>query len=433
MISEHRLKAVAQEGDIGGLYQLIQEDPRVLDHEDSILFVETPLHVAASAGHLQFATEIMRLKPSFARKLNPQGFTPIHLALKEGHNNVVLNLVNINKDLVGVKGRESFTPLHYASQTGQMDLLTMFLKACPHSIEDVTVRYETALHIALKCQKWKAFKFLVKWLETNVHLEKTILNWKDEDGNTVLHVAASHNDIKAMSLLMKPSMDFDAKNLEHKTALDLVPKDVKRKLLVEEGGYTFICVRKTYWMISSFITEPLIHLFGLKRDMSVEQINSYLVVSTLVATATYQAALSPPGGLYQTDAAPNHVMAINSSINTNPTVGNEGNSIMPTKDFITFSLLNMSSFMASTLATFFLLPRTPALIPLFLTIILLQWSYYYSMAVISPTPLTTGVVGWIFVVLEEIFLAMTCLTTIFKLSKSIKRNIYKLFAPQTRT
>jgi len=54
--------------------------------------------------------------------------------------------------------------------------------------------------------------------------------------------------------------------------------------------------------------------------MTQEECNAYLVVTTLIATATYQVALSPHGGLYQTHVGTNntvmsHVAASSSSIN----------------------------------------------------------------------------------------------------------------------
>lgn len=100
-------------------------------------------------------------------KLNPEGFTPIHLALQCIHDKMVLRLVEMNKDLVRVKGSEGFTPLHFASQQSKTELLDKFLKACPDSIEDVTTRSETALHIAVKHRRYVTLKVLFRWLMTN--------------------------------------------------------------------------------------------------------------------------------------------------------------------------------------------------------------------------------------------------------------------------
>ena len=48
----------------------------------------------------------MRLKPSFARKLDPNGFSLIHLALKNGHIKLVRQFLEIDRDLAHVKGNE---------------------------------------------------------------------------------------------------------------------------------------------------------------------------------------------------------------------------------------------------------------------------------------------------------------------------------------
>ncbi|XP_052115298.1 ankyrin repeat-containing protein BDA1-like [Arachis duranensis] len=189
------LEEAALSGDTDRLYALIEEDPDMLNAVDAKPFVNTPLHIAASLKYLYFATEIMMLKPSFALKLNPQGFSPIHLAVKNGHSKLARRLVDMKKELVRVKGREGNTPLHFASQIGECDLLAYFLSACPDSILDVNARDETAVHIAVRNQQFDALGVLIGWLKGNTRkgaasLEKSILNSKDEEGNTILHLSA---------------------------------------------------------------------------------------------------------------------------------------------------------------------------------------------------------------------------------------------------
>ena len=108
------LNRVAQNGNIDGFYSLIiRGDVKILEDISQLPFVDTPLHIAASAGgpqHIHFAMEMMRLKPSFARKLNPNGFSPIHLAVQAGHTQMVLRLLQVDGDLVRVKGKEGRTP-----------------------------------------------------------------------------------------------------------------------------------------------------------------------------------------------------------------------------------------------------------------------------------------------------------------------------------
>ena len=134
-----RLNGIAQQGDIDAFYNIIREEVNLLEHIDEFPFVDTPLHISASAGHIPFSIEMMKLKPSFVSKPNPDRHCPIHLALGNGHIEMVCQLLQHNADLVRVKGRECITPLHYAATTNDhLALLEKILSVCPDSITDVT-------------------------------------------------------------------------------------------------------------------------------------------------------------------------------------------------------------------------------------------------------------------------------------------------------
>ncbi|XP_058746090.1 ankyrin repeat-containing protein BDA1-like [Vicia villosa] len=204
-------------GRIGALYAVIKVDPSILENIDKNQFVQTPLHIAAVMGQLEYAIEIMNLKPSFATKLNNQGFSPIHYAMLRQYREsttplpmdnrqilMVSYLVGINKDLVRVKGREGLTPLHLAGKMGEVELVAKFLTVCPDSIKDVTVKGESALHIAARMKQYKALEFLLTWLQENCgrgakKLKWEILNLKDYNGNTALHISALSNEPKVFS------------------------------------------------------------------------------------------------------------------------------------------------------------------------------------------------------------------------------------------
>ena len=115
-------------------------------------------------------------------------------------------LLQLDGDLVRVKGRKWLTPLHYVVESGEhLDLLDEFLLVFPDSIIDVTVWNEIALHIALKNDMLEVFEFLVTWLGVIIYknaklYQRTVLNWKDNDGNTVLHIAVAKNQTQASSL-----------------------------------------------------------------------------------------------------------------------------------------------------------------------------------------------------------------------------------------
>ncbi|XP_061352698.1 ankyrin repeat-containing protein BDA1-like [Gastrolobium bilobum] len=397
-----RLKDVSQRGDVHDLYTLIQENPRVLEDIDAIPFVETPLHAAASAGLLSFATEIMRLKPSFAWKLNEQGFSPIHLALQQGQRRMVVRFVQINKDLVRVKGREGITPLHFASQSGNVDHLVYFLGACPDSIEDVTVRSETALHIAVTNGQYRALQVLVGWLEKSIltdamELEIRILNWKDEEGNTILHISAGLGDPQPLQLLVKTMRNYlNAKNLENSTALDIAAANnaEMERILVSGGARRGSSVANAPSLADTIISKvPIIDkiIIYVLRTMNIteDQRNALLVVAALVATATYQFALSPPGGVYQANAGDNNVNTTSLNSKATATGGNAGTSVMSNFDFLYIFILNTLSFSLAIVTIFLMIPSGIWAAIVSLPLAFLASAYLSNAQVISPTSATS--------------------------------------------
>ncbi|XP_023903422.1 ankyrin repeat-containing protein BDA1 [Quercus suber] len=178
----------------------------------------------------------------------------------------------------------------------------------------VTARNKTALHIALKYNKLEAFKFLVgslrwKW----PHWDK-ILRWKDVEGNTVLHIAVSINQTQAVSHLFAWGAKYfyiNCKNLEGKTALDILqeqPQEVDnsemRAILERAGALRASSLPTVTSSYASYLRLPetgdvIIRIIVQLLNVNVtdERRNALLVVAALLVTVTFQAAITPPGGL----------------------------------------------------------------------------------------------------------------------------------------
>ncbi|PON97859.1 Transmembrane protein [Trema orientale] len=286
------------------------EEPYLLQYVDDIPFAETPLHVAIRFGHFHFAVEILKLKPSFCRRPNQEGLYPIHLATKNGHNCKILQrlLAVDGGDLVRLPWREDKTPLHLAAEQGDVHLLRMLLSACPLSILDVTIRNETALHITLKENKLDAFHCLLRQLRTALHegskeQEKKILNSKDEEGNTLLHIATRNNYPQVVRVLLSCGVKVNAKNSVGSAALDVAQGDSHkaiRQMLTKAKPSRTITSSDHHQGNNiqrselSFVDRTVLSLMRYKRDMSMEVRSLLLVVSVLIATVVYEAALDPP-------------------------------------------------------------------------------------------------------------------------------------------
>ncbi|KAL2544179.1 Ankyrin repeat family protein [Forsythia ovata] len=187
----------AQDPGIISLYNSIIRDPDYLEGPKDQLFFETPLHRAASEGHTRLALEMLRLKPSLGKKLNLDGLSPLDMALRNERTATVKGLIRYDPNLIRVQGRGGITPLHYVVEMENIDLLIRFLLECPSSIKDLSVRQETAVHIAVRKQNFKAFKVLLGWIKRTDNT--TMLRWRDDEGNTVLHLAAITNQPQACS------------------------------------------------------------------------------------------------------------------------------------------------------------------------------------------------------------------------------------------
>ena len=101
-----------------------------------------------------------------------------------------------------------------------------------------------------------------------------------------------------MVKLLINKVDMKAKNLEGKTALDIMKehghvedKEVREML---HGSHIFKNVAKCLHSILLFVKRLVITDYREILYMSKKDRNGILVVSVLIATATYQAALSPP-------------------------------------------------------------------------------------------------------------------------------------------
>ncbi|KAK8576828.1 hypothetical protein V6N13_121828 [Hibiscus sabdariffa] len=302
---DESLRTAARKGNVSDLYTLIQRNGNVLRRLDEVEFIDTPLHIAAEAGCMQFAMEVINLKPPFARKLNQQGLSPIHLAVEKGHKEMVLRLLEIDNDLVRVKGRNGETPLHYISKVGNRDgLLDKFLEACPECIRDVTIHNRTALHIAVENKRLDVLRILIETLKKKDYYRK-VVNRKDEDGNTALHLAASNNQLQMLKLLLNCKADKHATNQDGLTALDVAQRHNNRECIDILHGCSIPVLSnlksKLEKQIIKYATKASSSIFHNMDDISSDDRNALLVILALLLTATYQAALSPPGGVWQGD------------------------------------------------------------------------------------------------------------------------------------
>ncbi|KAF8101647.1 hypothetical protein N665_0202s0010 [Sinapis alba] len=405
-----RLISAAQIGTIDDLYALIHEDPYILETIDVVPFINTPLHVASAFGNLAFAMEMMNLKPSFARKLNTYGSSPLHIAIEEGQTRLTLGLIKLNPDLVRLRGKEGTTPFHMLVRRGELDLMTEFLLACPRCVKDVNVNGETPLHIAVMNDRYEELEVLVGWVQRLRQidaelLEMQVLNRRDHNGNTALHIAAYQNKIKAINILLRSQVvNQNIYNRNGLTALDILQNQSHnhRSREIEEtirkSGGNIANSLPMSKKLSEILRSPIRfkeHLFTkearYRNQISDGSRSALLVIVALIITTIYQTALQPPGGVYQRNAE-------ESSSNGAKSVGKV---VMDLSYFNVLRIVNNMAFEGAGLIAFTFLPAGEEYVWSFLWIMVpLHVSYLVSMSVISPDTIwyLPFSIGWVIIV-----------------------------------
>lgn len=392
---ESCLITAAQTGNIEILRKFIEDDPLLL-HKVSLSGNDTPLHIASMAGHTNFVQEIIKFRKEFAHELNQDGVSPLHIASANGYVDIVRELLKIDRNLCLMRGRERRVPLHYAAIKGRVCVLQALLVSSPDSIEEVTSRGESSLHLAVKNSQFEALVILVDHLkEFN---KEAMLNRQDEQGNTVLHLAISRKQYEVVDLLLgqnskyKATIEVNSSNKNGLTPLDTLflfqseAGDREIEDILTQNGATKNNNNTTKTNQQSQTsteerakspTQKLIEYFKFDsaRDSPGEVRNTLLVIASLIATATYQAVLQPPGGVWQDD-----------SLSTSKS-HTAGKSVMGDKNTVTygmFLLFNSLGFFASLTMIYTLTTGFPLQLELQFALLALTITYDASMTAISP-------------------------------------------------
>ncbi|KAL4386822.1 hypothetical protein GQ457_09G001420 [Hibiscus cannabinus] len=290
---DQSLRTAAVTGDVGELYSLIQRDGNVLRRFDDVEFVDTPLHVAADEGCVAFAMEIVNLKPSF-------------------------------------------------------------LEICPECIGYVTIKNRTALHTAVENNRLDVFRGLIRTL-TEKDCCREVVNRKDEDGNTALHIAAIHNQPEMLKLLLNCKADKHATNQADSTALDVVRQhnNIESVVLLHGcfGPGVSNFKRKLEKQIVNYVSKASLLVFHDLDNISRDDRNALLVILGLLLATTYQATLSPPGGVWQGESNSKSEQSYNSTI--------PGTSVLDASSFLLFYIPTFVVFIVAFFLTLALIKPYP--------------------------------------------------------------------------
>ncbi|XP_052183080.1 ankyrin repeat-containing protein BDA1-like [Diospyros lotus] len=275
---EKSLHEAAILGDVHLLELVLQRDPLILDRISVGSLVHTPLHVAAFRGHLEFVRTLLSKNPDLAGVLDLRRWSALHLAAAKGHRSVVKELVQANPDMCTALDADGRNPLHLATIKGDIDVLIEFFEAQPHRIPELLstrdVNDDTVLHLAVKNLQFETLKRFLnrkKAKEAKPTNNEWGLNTINKCGFTPLDILEqTDGNERALNTINKCGF----------TPLDILEQTDGN----EREIYT---LRAAGCLKAKEINQA---------EWLSKQRKSLMVVASVIATMTFQAALTPPSG-----------------------------------------------------------------------------------------------------------------------------------------
>ncbi|XXG58072.1 hypothetical protein AAC387_Pa04g0475 [Persea americana] len=278
------------------------------------------LQIAASKGYTEIVRKIIGENPRLANSKDENGFSALHLASSKGNLGVTKELLGKGPNLSFLKDNDGRTPLHLAMIYNQVHVIREFL-----------------------LEKSKPVSF-------NSLLVTDLINTADNNGDTVLHLAAKMNCLEIIELLLgKPGIKVNAANNEGNTALDILEQipvrgsdanvavDILKQIpahdkeeyvavdllkqIPERDNDEYVAIDVSEQIPARDTYANVANDYYCRRKAIIQQLKpreranpasltdmqlKLMVVTGLILTVSFQAILCPPGGLWQDLSRGNH-------------------------------------------------------------------------------------------------------------------------------
>ncbi|KAM7461760.1 hypothetical protein LguiA_029881 [Lonicera macranthoides] len=275
---------------------------------------KTALHGAVISNSKRCAELLLNWRTNLVREEDYNYQTPLHVVADLGYADLVSSLLLSDKSVAYIKDYESNTAIHIAANRGHISVLKEIMSQCPNSWNMVGCNYQNILHMAVKHQQKNVIEYILK----ECPIIDALINQEDYKGNTPLHLLCMSN-YSLPQLILHPMADKGVSNYDIMTPLDLVTNNVDMPMatkneIVEElknAGATVGLPYQRY--VEKDNENPVVKdkesIFREERKKIWEAAQTHILVTTLIATITFAAGFTMPGGFIQS-GSPHQGMAV---------------------------------------------------------------------------------------------------------------------------